>query len=113
MHDGKQKVTTGLVAFALLAGGASGLRAWEDEFIPCAESISSSEQDDPITANLIGTSDVTLSVSGGGRVGADFELVDVSAGADIERTIEYQIGYYRTSEGELIVIDCRTYEQLN
>lgn len=103
-----------MLVFAALGADARSVSALDDdEVIPCAEHISSGEDDEPLVGNLVGTSDITVTVKSGGSISADIDFIEGSAGGEVSRTIEYQIGFYLTGDGEMLAIDCRTYELLS
>ncbi len=80
--------------FALMAilGSAGGVAA------DCASMISGSQADGPITGMLMGTTSVSMSLSGGGW------------GFGGSYSVSYEIGHYRLNDGSLIKLDCRTYQ---
>jgi hypothetical protein len=101
-----------MVATVALAGTAGAAAGWDDdrdgEAVECAGFVSSGPNDDPMQGHLIGTEEVTVTYSGGARVGVDGRIIEGSVGGSYEKTVEYQIGYYRI-DGKTYVIDCRDY----
>lgn len=80
-----------LALFALL--GSAGAVAAD-----CAPMVSGSLGDGPLTGVLLGTSTVTAGFAGGGL------------GFEANYSVEWEIGTYRLSNGELVNLDCRTYQ---
>jgi hypothetical protein len=100
----------------LLAGASAGFAADSDDMaLDCADYISSGEYDKPLEGHLLGTEDVTIvkssSLNSGATVGGGPVPATVSGGgSDTETTtIEYEVGYYKMSDGTILRIDCRTY----
>lgn len=106
-----------VVGTVFLLGGASLAQADEyddgEEGLDCADYISSSFNDKPLSGHLIGTEDVTetKTISAGGKVSGDAGPVSGEAGVStvITRTSVYQVGYYQMSDGRTLEIDCRNY----
>lgn len=82
----------GVALMGVVVGSAHAATA-----LPCAEWISSSEDDAPLTGHLRGSETRTVSL----EVDAEFIGGTVS--------IQYDVGYYEMSDGSTLKIDCRTY----
>ena len=85
----------GMAMLALLAGASS---AWA--ILDCADYISGSDDDGPLTGSLIGEQLVTEEFAFG---------VDAGVSAGLRGTVQYHVGFYRMSNGHTYSIDCRTY----
>lgn len=85
---------TVMLLVALIAGVGS---AWA---LDCADYISGSMNDEPLTGHLIGEQLVTEAFEFG---------VDAGAHAGITGTVQYRVGIYSMSDGTNLWIDCRDY----
>jgi hypothetical protein len=95
----------GLALLLCLGLGAAASTAWAD----CATYLSSGERDQPMSGELLGTETVTESYTVGGGVSGGTGTVGGGAKGEYTRTVTYQVGYYRMSNGGTQRIDCRTY----
>jgi hypothetical protein len=100
----------------LMAGASAGYAAvMEEAGLDCADYISSGAYDKPLEGYLLGTEDVTVvksnSLNSGATVGGGPVPATVSGGGSETETttIEYEVGYYKMSDGSILRIDCRTY----
>jgi hypothetical protein len=100
----------------LLAGASAGYAAvMEEAGLDCADYISSGAYDKPLEGHLIGTEDVTVvtssTLSTSGSVGGGPVPGTLGGGTSDTQvtTVEYEVGYYKMSDGSILRIDCRTY----
>jgi hypothetical protein len=107
---------TGMGMIFLLAGAGAGYAAdSEDMALDCADYISSGEYDKPLEGHLLGTEDVTVvtstTLSTSGTVGGGAVPGSLGGGTSDTQvtTVEYEVGYYKMSDGTILRIDCRTY----
>jgi hypothetical protein len=89
---------------ALLIGAISGI-ATAMEALPCADFISSGIGDDPLTGHLTGTESVTETLT----FNIKTEPGGVGSTITSTKTVTYEVGIYRMSDGSQLKIDCRTY----
>jgi hypothetical protein len=108
---------TGMGMIFLLAGAGAGYA--DDMGLDCADYISSGAYDEPLEGQLIGSEDVTVvtstTLSTSGTVGGGAVPASLGGGTSDTQvtTIEYEVGYYRMSDGSTLRIDCRTYSITN
>lgn len=85
------------IALGMLMAGSSAVAA------ECADHISGGP-DNPITGTLNDTETRSYSVSITGK------SPYISGGGSY--SVSYRVGYYQMSDGSVIVVDCRTYQQV-
>ena len=95
-----------LLATLFIAGAAAAARA--ADALPCADYISTTINDKPLTGHLTGTETRTWTFGANTKV----EPGGVGGGVQSSYTVTWEVGYYSMSDGSVIAVDCRNYTKV-